>query len=94
MQQETSSHTNTTANEARTNVHRLMDQSAGSHQPILISSKRTNYVLVSAEDWEAIQETLGHTDTTLVKKHYGRWTPSDTKSLAGRVSKMMGFRQE
>jgi prevent-host-death family protein len=35
-----------------------MDQSAESHQPILISGKRTNAVLVSAEDWEAIQETL------------------------------------
>ncbi|MCC7515795.1 MAG: type II toxin-antitoxin system Phd/YefM family antitoxin, partial [Pseudomonadales bacterium] len=29
-----------------------------SHQPIVISGKRTNAVLVSAEDWEAIQETL------------------------------------
>jgi antitoxin YefM len=35
-----------------------MDQSAESHQPILISGKRTNSVLVSAEDWDAIQETL------------------------------------
>ena len=47
-----------TASEARTNLSRLMDQSAESHQPILISGKRTNSVLVSAEDWEAIQETL------------------------------------
>ncbi|UUY07106.1 type II toxin-antitoxin system Phd/YefM family antitoxin [Pseudomonas sp. J452] len=47
-----------TASEARTNLYRLMDQSAESHQPILISGKRTNSVLVSAEDWEAIQETL------------------------------------
>lgn len=47
-----------TASEARTNLYRLMDQCAESHQPILISGKRTNSVLVSAEDWEAIQETL------------------------------------
>lgn len=47
-----------TASEARTNLYRLMDQSAESHQPILISGKRTNSVLVSADDWEAIQETL------------------------------------
>ncbi len=40
-------------------------------------------------EWVARQ--LGHTDTTMVKKHYGRWTPSDTKSMAGMVSKMMGF---
>ncbi|MEO4049402.1 type II toxin-antitoxin system Phd/YefM family antitoxin [Pseudomonas sp. CAU 1711] len=47
-----------TASEARTNLYRLMDQSAESHQPIMISGKRTNSVLLSAEDWEAIQETL------------------------------------
>lgn len=47
-----------TASEARANLYRLMDQSAESHQPILIAGKRTNAVLVSAEDWEAIQETL------------------------------------
>ena len=47
-----------TASEARSNLYRLMDQTAESHQPIIISGKRTNSVLVSAEDWEAIQETL------------------------------------
>ncbi|NQD78634.1 DUF3596 domain-containing protein [Pseudomonas sp. CrR14] len=43
-------------------------------------------------EWVARQ--LGHTDTTMVKKHYGRWIPSDTKSMAGMVSKMMGFRPD
>lgn len=47
-----------TASEARSNLYRLMDQAAETHQPIVISGKRTNAVLVSAEDWEAIQETL------------------------------------
>ena len=47
-----------TASEARTNLYRLMDQSAESHQPILISGKRANAVLLSAEDWQAIQATL------------------------------------
>ena len=47
-----------TASEARANLYRLMDQAAESHQPILIAGKRSNSVLVSAEDWEAIQETL------------------------------------
>jgi antitoxin YefM len=47
-----------TASEARTNLYRLMDQAAESHQPITITGKRTNVVLVSAEDWQAIQETL------------------------------------
>lgn len=47
-----------TASEARANLYRLMDQAAESHQPITISGKRNAAVLVSAEDWQAIQETL------------------------------------
>lgn len=47
-----------TATEARTNLYRLIDQTAESHQPIHITGKRSNAVLVSAEDWQAIQETL------------------------------------
>lgn len=47
-----------TASEARANLYRLMDQAAESHQPIIISGKRTSAVLVSGEDWQAIQETL------------------------------------
>jgi prevent-host-death family protein len=47
-----------TASEARANLYRLMDQAAESHQPIVITGKKSNAVLVSAEDWEAIQETL------------------------------------
>jgi antitoxin YefM len=47
-----------TASEARANLYRLMDQMAESHQPVTIAGKRHNAVLVSAEDWEAIQETL------------------------------------
>lgn len=47
-----------TASEARANLYRLIDEAASSHQPLLISGKRNNAVLVSEEDWTAIQETL------------------------------------
>jgi prevent-host-death family protein len=47
-----------TASEARARLFRLIDETAASHQPLLITGKRNNAVLVSAEDWEAIQETL------------------------------------
>ncbi len=47
-----------TATEARTNLYRLIDQVTESHQPIAISGKRTSAVLISADDWESIQETL------------------------------------
>lgn len=47
-----------TASEARASLYRLIDQTAESHQPILITGKRSSAVLVSAEDWHAMQETL------------------------------------
>ena len=47
-----------TASEARASLYRLIDQATESHQPILISGKRSSAVLVAAEDWQAIQETL------------------------------------
>jgi len=47
-----------TASEARASLYRLIDQVAESHKPIMISGKRTNAVLISEEDWSAIQETL------------------------------------
>lgn len=47
-----------TASEARANLYRLIDQTAESHQPIFIAGKRTSAVLLSSEDWNAIQETL------------------------------------
>jgi prevent-host-death family protein len=47
-----------TASEARAGLYRLMDQTAESHQPIVITGRRNSAVLLSAEDWQAIQETL------------------------------------
>lgn len=47
-----------TASEARTRLYRLIDEAAESHQPLLITGKRNKAVLVSEEDWQAIQETL------------------------------------
>ena len=50
--------TTLTASKARASLYRLIDQVAESHKPIVISGKRANAVLVSEEDWGAIQETL------------------------------------
>lgn len=49
---------NLTASEARANLYRLLDQASETHKPITINGKRNSAVLVSAEDWQAIQETL------------------------------------
>jgi prevent-host-death family protein len=44
--------------EARTNLYKLIDETANTHQPIIIKGKRSNAVLLSEEDWSAINETL------------------------------------
>ena len=46
------------ATEARSKLYRLLDQAAESHEPIQITGKRSNAVLISEEDWRAIQETI------------------------------------
>ena len=46
------------ASEARSNLYRLIDEAAASHQPIRITGKRNSAVLISAEDWSAVQETM------------------------------------
>ena len=47
-----------TASEARAKLYRLIDEAAKSHRPIRITGKRNNAVLLSEEDWAAVQETL------------------------------------
>lgn len=47
-----------TATKARSNLYALIDQTKNSHEPIVISGKRNNAVLISEEDWNSIQETL------------------------------------
>lgn len=46
------------ATEARAKFYSLIDEAASTHQPILIKGKRSNAVLLSEEDWNAINETL------------------------------------
>jgi len=47
-----------TASEARANLYRLIDEVSASHDPLVITGKRGNAVLLSEADWNAIQETL------------------------------------
>jgi len=53
------------------------------------SQMLSNYVSL---EWVARQ--LGHTDTTMVKKHYGRWIQKDTPNMAGQVSEMLGYKPD
>ena len=42
------------ATEARANLYRVIDETAQSHEPVLITSKRNNAVLISERDWNSI----------------------------------------
>jgi len=46
------------ATEARSKLYSLIDEAASTHEPIVITGKRGNAVLISEEDWNAISETL------------------------------------
>lgn len=46
------------ASEARASLYRLIDETAMHHQPVIITGKRNNAILISESDWAAIQETL------------------------------------
>ncbi|MCL6546524.1 MAG: type II toxin-antitoxin system Phd/YefM family antitoxin [Bryobacteraceae bacterium] len=47
-----------TASKARARLYRLIDEVAVSGQPVLITGRLGKSVLISEEDWRAIQETL------------------------------------
>jgi len=50
--------TTLTATEARKDRYSLVDDVTESHTPVQIVGKRNSAVLISEEDWRAIQETL------------------------------------
>lgn len=43
---------------ARNRLYSLIDEVAETSTPVVITGKRTNAVMVSESDWNAIQETL------------------------------------
>ena len=46
------------ATEARANLYGLIDQVEENHEPVLITGKRSNAVLIAEDDWKSVQETL------------------------------------
>ena len=50
--------TSISATDARKRLYSLLDDVAASHEPIEITGRRSNAVLVSEDDWRAVQETL------------------------------------
>jgi prevent-host-death family protein len=46
------------ATEAGSKLQEIVERAAESHEPVHITGKRANAVLVAEEDWRAIEETL------------------------------------
>ena len=44
--------------QARANLYKLLEEAGESHEPLVITGKKGNAVLVAEEDWRAVQETL------------------------------------
>jgi prevent-host-death family protein len=44
--------------EARANLYKLIDDASVSHEPVIITGKRGNAVLLAEDDWNSINETL------------------------------------
>ena len=54
--------------QARTNIFKLIEETNQNHTPIMITGKQNNAVLLSLDDWNAIQETLYLSSILEVKK--------------------------
>ena len=50
--------TSLTATEARKKLYGLLDEIAESHESVRIAGKRNAAILISEDDWRAVQETL------------------------------------
>jgi antitoxin YefM len=44
--------------EARANLYKLIEDTSVNHEPVVITSKHGNAVLLAEDDWNAINETL------------------------------------
>ena len=44
--------------EARANLYKLIDDTSVNHEPVIITGKRGNAVLLAEGDWNSITETL------------------------------------
>ena len=46
------------ATSARVRFFGLIDETANNHEPVLITTKRNNAILIGEDDWNSIQETI------------------------------------
>jgi antitoxin YefM len=74
--------TTLSATEARKRLYSLLDDVAESHEAVQIAGKRHNAVLISEEDWRAIQETLYLTSIPGMKESIQKGLRTPVKKCA------------
>jgi antitoxin YefM len=78
--------TTLTASKARANLYKLLDQAAKNHEPVQITGRRSNGVLVSEEDWRAIQETLYLLSIPGMRESIRKGLTTPTSKLAKKIN--------
>lgn len=78
--------TTLTASVARASLYRLLDETAASHEPIQITGKRSNAVLISADDWRSIQETLFLLSIPGMRESIRKGLKTPAKKLSRKLS--------
>ena len=65
--------------QARANIFKLIEEINEEHMPVIITGKKNDAVLLSLDDWNAIQETLYLTSIPKMKESIreGLDTPVD-----------------
>jgi len=56
--------------EARANLYKLIDDTLVNHEPVVITGKRGNAVLLAEDDWNAINETLHLSSASGMPENY------------------------
>jgi PHD/YefM family antitoxin component YafN of YafNO toxin-antitoxin module len=75
-----------TASKARENLYKLLDFTAEAHQPVRITGKRHNAVMISEEDYNSMVETLYITSIKGLKDKILKASKEPKKNLKTKIS--------
>lgn len=67
--------------QARKDLYNLVDYVLESHKPVFIKAKNGSAVLLDADDWEAVQETLNLFAVPGVRKSISEGVNADVSEL-------------
>jgi prevent-host-death family protein len=72
--------------EARANLYKLIDETSELHEPIKITGKRNNAIIIGEEDWRAVEETLYLLSMPNVRKSIIKGMKTPIKKCVSKVT--------